>query len=192
MSLMHHGAFVNSSEIDLIKQLTELILAQQNMYHHYVKFLIIVNKFDGDGGWYHRAPEPDRQRAAPGGLPCGDEGGRARGAGRDGGAGHVQLPLGAGRGRDPAHRGPAPHGHLRLQRRHGGRRWPSRMASGSTFPAISPWRASTTRRSRPPSGRLTTVHQPIMDMAGAAVNLLMKQIRAERDATASRPNASTS
>ncbi len=28
---------------------------------------------------------------------------------------------------------------------------------------------------------LTTVHQPIMDMAGAAVDLLVKQIRAERD-----------
>ena len=39
-------AFVNSSEIDLIKQLTELILSQQNIHHHYIKFLMVVNKFD--------------------------------------------------------------------------------------------------------------------------------------------------
>jgi len=38
--------FVNSSEINLIEQLTELITTQQNINHHYIKFIMIVNKFD--------------------------------------------------------------------------------------------------------------------------------------------------
>ena len=112
-----------------------------------------------------------------------------RGPRRARGAGHVQLPLGPGRRRGAARRRAAPHRDLREQRRHGrgdrGHRAPPAAWTCPGDLTVAGFDDAALATTIWPE--LTTVRQPITDMAGAAVELLVRQIRARRAGDAGAP-----
>jgi LacI family transcriptional regulator len=127
-------------------------------------------------------PNQSCQRQAPGRLPRRDRG-KGRGPVREPGrTGHVHLPLRPGRGRAPAGAGGAPDGDLRQQRRHGRRRVAVAHRLGLDVPGdLTVTGFDDTALATTIWPELTTVRQPIAEMAREAVQSLVRRVRALRE-----------